>query len=217
MTVANKYKTPSEEEYHEMSNKDKIITLCHEVIRLTQLEPFKVKSNSNYLCFLRKEDSSLRGSYGISMYNLMKHSNQIEECHVCAKGSLFVSHFQFYKNYEIKTISLSEFYQFKNPQQRKPFIPDYNGDDIDIYENKELISIFGDLQWELIEVAFEKKHPYGTELDVDMFGAEDEEQLEIGINQLNAAVTFGEQYQDDTERLIAIMNNIIENDGIFKP
>lgn len=78
--------------------------------------------------------------------------------------------------------------------------------DIAFNDNSDSILVelnyFSRGQLNLIEAAFE----CGT---ICMNGTTEEERVE--------AISFGEQYENDRERLIAILNNIISNGGEFKP
>jgi hypothetical protein len=68
----------------------------------------------------------------------------------------------------------------------------------------QLETIFGRLQLNMMESAFEKTKmgAYWNELE---------------HNQGDLAVKFGKKYKSAENRLRAIMNNIIQNRGVFKP
>lgn len=65
--------------------------------------------------------------------------------------------------------------------------------------------IFGDKMFNQIEAAFEQ---WDHTKSPDFEGAGE---------PAGAAYTFGIKYSDDTERLVAILKNIIKNKGTFKP
>lgn len=65
-----------------------------------------------------------------------------------------------------------------------------------------LFDVFDENTVALMECAFEQSDSFST--------GQSEKHLE-------AAIEFGERYEDDKERLRAIMKNIIENNGKFKP
>lgn len=82
------------------------------------------------------------------------------------------------------------------------------GDVADDDDFKIAVKIFGLKQYDLIEAAFEgwdstKERWDGTEY--------------TGNTSVPAATAFGDQYDGNTERLVAILKNIIKNDGTFKP
>ena len=64
-------------------------------------------------------------------------------------------------------------------------------------------NLFKKKQIVLIESAFERGEGFYEDcLDVE------------GVTE---AVSFGKKYLDDTERMLAIFENMLQNDGIFKP
>lgn len=112
-----------------------------------------------------------------------------KRCEVCALGALFIEGIRRFDNFTVE--DLSDGYSIDN-------------DDIGIY----LEGIFDEDQLMLIEVAYERGHGgYNVRFDFhdDM------------LKQGERAVEFGLSIKDDRERLIAIMQNIIDNDGTFIP
>jgi hypothetical protein len=75
----------------------------------------------------------------------------------------------------------------------------------EITEN--LSKIFSEGQMGLIEAAFERSSDYGYK------GDDNDNTYDL----VEAAVEFGERYDDPTKRLRAIMKNIIKNNGEFVP
>lgn len=69
--------------------------------------------------------------------------------------------------------------------------------------HKYLGKFFDSDQIELIETAFEQDLYYSSD--------------HIDESQREAAMDFGQDYDDEKDRLVAILNNIIENDGEFFP
>lgn len=72
---------------------------------------------------------------------------------------------------------------------------------------ESLDDIFDEWQLELIEAAFE----CAAQRDLEY-----EELLEVAA-EMQAAVAFGELHETPTDRLVAIMQNIIDNNGTFSP
>lgn len=110
-------------------------------------------------------------------------------CRVCGIGSLMVSAILF-KN----TMTVSDY-----EKQKLDYIMidrEHVGDKLRIRK------IFTTAQLKLIEIAFEMGGGYYTRL--------------VSKEQ-ERAVKFGKQCINEHDRLIAIMENIIENDGTFKP
>jgi len=73
---------------------------------------------------------------------------------------------------------------------------------------EKLSGTFSIIQLGLIEAAFEKQYTNGS-FAQDI--AESKEKL------VKKAIEFGEKFKTDRSRLRGIMENIIENDGTFKP
>lgn len=72
---------------------------------------------------------------------------------------------------------------------------------------KRIESIFGEDQADLIEIAFERRTLAGT-----IIGRRGE-----GIIPEADAIVFGNRYKTDHNRLVSIMQNIIANNGTFRP
>lgn len=129
-------------------------------------------------------------------------------CDVCALGACFVSAVKLGNNCKLtedaKQLDGFEFYDKHE-----------NGwaDDTGMW--KVLSRYFVRSQMALIETAFEMGQGYyGNTGDIG--------DTAIGVNILGeeryyAAVNFGERYGDDESRMVAIMQNIVDNKGTFKP
>ena len=113
----------------------------------------------------------------------------VKNCTVCALGAMFVC--------GVKAMNKAETEQA------------YGMDDIDIKQYFE--GIFSRDQLCLIETAFEQSIKYIGDYDVEAQYDEDKD------NSPHPAVTFGRTYDLDEDRMIAIMKNIIANEGTFKP
>lgn len=113
-------------------------------------------------------------------------------CEVCALGALFL-------NYMERNDRLSELWMEQYDDNEFLF---------DILNYKEgLLDILKDLfdyeQLQLIECAFEQVRSYADDVKDRCL--------------VDAAYLFGERYEDDTQILISIMQNIIDNNGLFVP
>jgi hypothetical protein len=130
----------------------------------------------------------IEGNY--SDYNYNKNG-----CRACAVGSLFVAQMLKEQHDNVNDV-LSEYSRNENITAvtiRSQIIRKY----------------FSSIQERLIESAFEV-HSYLRE-------GQDGYNEPVSHNLMDAAVEFGEQYEDATDRLVAIMENIIENKGCFVP
>lgn len=114
----------------------------------------------------------------------------LKQCHVCAKGALFVSAVERYNNVSCSLYagqtSISLFGRFNDEE----LISDH------------LIEYFTRRQIDLIETAFEGDNVTGNyEFGPDLF----------------PAIHYVEEFPDAEARMIAIMKNIVKNKGTFKP
>ena len=75
-----------------------------------------------------------------------------------------------------------------------------------------LKGIFSAEQLNMIEYAFEASHS-GSRVGEDSFG----EYNKYNCNEIVKCVDFGKSFPYESDRLIAIMKNIIKNKGTFKP
>lgn len=115
------------------------------------------------------------------------------ECHVCAKGALFLEHVSKFNECKVGWAGLSI-------------------DDEDI--KKRLGGIFSETQLDLIEAAFEKRliSTGNTELNTGTL------YRRILTPIAKTAIAFGKQYRNKTERLEAILKKTLRNkNGEFHP
>jgi len=116
--------------------------------------------------------------------------NPKQECYVCAKGGLFMAYVGINNGFKIKDLTQCQ-------------------DTLDVGyelwsdEMKSLKGIFSEKQLSLIELTFEAHSRYTNEFTT--------------LDDISKCYTFHGKYSTDTQRLIAICNNIIKNKGTFKP
>ena len=79
-------------------------------------------------------------------------------------------------------------------------------------DNNITFELFGKAQLDLIEIAFERWYEGDAEDSISSPSS-----YTHTPELADSARTFGERYDDDKDRLVAIMKNIIANDGTFKP
>ncbi len=122
------------------------------------------------------------------------------QCHTCAKGGLFLAYIGIVNSYEIKGNVIN------------------NGENIDSNEMNLLSDVFSKEQLSLIETAFEGiYYPWNKEITKE----EKENCFLFRDNFLKSEYKTPIDVEDKRERdfnvLIAICENIIENNGTFKP
>lgn len=120
---------------------------------------------------------------------------EITTCNCCALGSMLMS------------CTL-----YNNKQTAEDLYAESDNLGEDVRDGRRLSNglnkYFSKPQLELIELAFEGS---------DGFFAYEGTSADISEKQYDAAILFHETYTDPTKRLVAIMNNVIENKGTFKP
>lgn len=114
----------------------------------------------------------------------------VEQCTVCGIGAIFASKVCVSNDFKVNKKSLDVGY-----------IVLYDTDMI-----SQLNEIFNEYELRYIEIAFEGI--LDMSIDNDVYFSEKE---------TIKAMNFYETYPDQTNRLIAIMKNIIKNDGVFTP
>lgn len=119
---------------------------------------------------------------------------QVKSCEVCALGACFLSAVRKYNDVKAGEIDDPEtFMRYDGSMMTEHMFNDTT-------MRTKLARHFTDAQTGLIESAFERM-PMGSLTDE---GAAD-------------AIDFGHCYDTDHDRLVAIMKNIVKNDGTFKP
>jgi hypothetical protein len=126
--------------------------------------------------------------------NAQNHIEKLESvCNVCALGNILLSHIRLYNKVSIIDLGV---YESESGISGKKIVA--NRDQV----LKPLLDYFSTVQLHMIEVAFEcVKYSWN----------------EIGYDKADRCIYFGKQYDNAKDRLKAICNNIIANDGIFIP
>lgn len=119
-------------------------------------------------------------------------------CYACAIGGVLISSLLFKNN------TMRAGGGFRYPAQN--LMEKSRSDLIELAYG--INSPFTRLQLNMIESAFEQNQAFYPGKD---------RLTKQGERNASKAVSFGEKYKDDSERLVAIMQNIINNRGEFKP
>lgn len=180
----------------ERNNRKKAVALAQDVLK--NLHLIKV-INKNY-CLRKTDPEGIKENDSIRP----KIDKLANGCCVCALGSLFLSYARLYN--QVKLSNLRE-----NPKSNwrlKNYFLTGNKDctiDLDYdFLNSKLSNIFTQKQIDLIEQAFEIGEVFSGSGNTHG-------------DQEKTAVEFGKRYKNPRDRLIAIMKNIIKNDGVFTP
>lgn len=128
---------------------------------------------------------------------------RIEKCYACALGNMLMSHIRIYDKLKLTDIGLGQGYYFDY------YIGGYIKTDY-LDQNtfrglviKPLSKHFSRLQLAMIEAAFEQK---------EIVFVNDRYK-----NIMIKAIDFGKKHKSAKARLRAIMQNMLKNNGIFKP
>jgi hypothetical protein len=190
--MRNKYKVPTNIKkrnawFNALSSQEKKIAIAKDAIQ--QIEIGKYKAKQSYGYFTLGEYMTQDNRYQIS--DLQCEIDKAETCSLCGMGAVFASRVRLGNDIT----------------NAKP-----DGDDIvnileDVFEEEEL---------RLIEAAFEgdgNENYFETYEEYD----EDEDTYFTDYEPLNNAVAFHDNELGASEMLIKILNNVIENNGEFKP
>lgn len=126
-------------------------------------------------------------------------------CRACVLGTCFLSYVRLFNDVKLK--------EFRNEPgnhslNMAPDDPDDYDVSIDLGYNvirQKLSAVFTQKQMDLLERAFERP-------DTNLGSGNDQDDW-----LLIQAYNFGKKFRTNRKRVEAIMNNIIENGGIFKP
>jgi len=126
-------------------------------------------------------------TYKVDKNTINSFNNSNEYCEVCAKGALFCAW-------------VGNFNEFSGVASFNNRFTEY--EDFDFSKIPGLLEIFGQKLLDKIEIAFELNQKLAWIYDLDM---EEKDNL----------VDYFENFDVDHERLIAIMEHLVDNDGKF--
>lgn len=131
---------------------------------------------------------------GVELQTLLR---DVPSCEACAKGSLFLT--EVMKNDNYKVSRYNDLSDICSPQIARR------------------LTMFDDNQLDLIETAYEREVIME---DNDYLMTDDQDgdfHDKTTTDVADRAIGFGEKYNDKTDRMIAIMENLIKNNGEFIP
>lgn len=140
---------------------------------------------------------------GTSLKKEILENGLKQSCDCCALGSLMLSCTLFNNEVTLEDVLIRDAFDYMSKT---------SGSDI---KTGGLESVFSDKQIEMIEMAFEKGgglFKYNDNPDWEEYNNTSLKGCVAG-----KCVEFGEKYKSSKGRLVAIMNNIIENKGEFIP
>jgi hypothetical protein len=177
----------------------KRVAIAKDALNQIKLEKYKVLSGNGYVVndkldkeVIKLHESLVAEGKDVAKVELRTHLDKllgkVKKCEVCAKGALFLSAIRKFNNFSLKdSVNFSFGTEFC---------------EIDDAASDETRKIFGKANADLIERYFEKSDPYKD--------LKDKDGDHVGFK-------WSHGYEDDQERLIAILKNIIANKGTFAP
>lgn len=163
------------------------IIICYDA--LLQLRQKKVvATNNKYLVV------SSFSKKGVSKKLQLDKVLEKTSCEACALGTMLISRARVFNKLKIGNITFNE--------SGLAFNSSFSSNSL----ATELDKYFDSEQLALIETAFEK-----------FSKGERGRNLRFEPTKEKIAIDFGEKYEDATSRLVAILKNIIANDGLFCP
>lgn len=194
----------TKEKFESLTQAQQAVLLAKDVIE--QVKANKYKAKQNYYIKLPKSFLTKYSGEEHEDKELQAVLPEIKTCEVCARGALFLSHVKIMDNF-----SLGEL----NPSYK-------NGDtDVDADLTAERVTAFSPFQQSLIELAFEGNEVYNEfvrAFDIDADSDMQYEAIEYAKKSLeDACLRFYKKYRNSNNRLIAIMENVVKNKGVFKP
>jgi len=215
--VTNRIETPEERtrriernnaEFAAMTPAERRVTIAKDALKL--LDEKKISAISGYYVEFNKarnREALLVADPEMSLFSRDVRRDPLDveyskaerdggvTCHVCALGSLIVA----------QSLRMDG---FTMPADRA---------DIDMRGaiGRSLGNFFDEDQLCLIECAFERDRSF-TNLDESEWGGWDDA-LTDKAEETNRAVDFGKAFENDAARLRAIMQNIVDNGGTFRP
>jgi hypothetical protein len=170
---------------------EKKIAIAKDVLK--HIKHFKKITQGEYGCVSMEENLPGDDSAQLHIDKITKN------CETCALGACFVSYIRLYNKVKIDDFII------RNDDIAHTIEFDYNDN---IFH--KLKSIFTQNQLDEIESAFELRDMG----DEHHFG---DDGYEIDEDRFQDAIQFGYQYSTPSDRLAAIMKNIVKNNGKFVP
>lgn len=201
-----------------MTRKQRKVAIAKDVIAQIQAGKYRIESGSGYI---ESYTTASRNSLSEHFQRLKDLDRPVSNadvevvtgaCTMCARGAALMSRIRKFNSVKVSEIGvylIDEGYtEISNDDLKagaQPIEADLSATQKNTTEGLE--GAFTADELNLIEAAFERTRWVGI---VDW-------RSENQKNSVRRAVAFGEQFEDDSERLLAIMQNIVDNDGVFRP
>lgn len=173
-----------------MTKAEKVVVIAQDVIRMINAKKFKVLDSHGYINV--RIPATVKADE-----QLQKHLSKLQDCEVCALGACMLAKVDKFDDCKVRDLFGTGSDISDNGVDSFGF-EETNRDSI----TEQLRGIFDENQMSLIEDAFESSD-YQYDLEE--------------LTYSRAYEIFGSYYEDSSDRLKAIMKNIIDNNGVFKP
>ena len=191
--------------FSKLSKKDKKITICQDVINQIKTKKIAVTQGTYFTLPVSNDLSKTEGK---ELQTILKETK--EPCEACAIGSIFLCDIIKRDNFAVKSEHVDQMHEFDWVGSK--MVAKVSKTEIDIRSDEmvdKMSDYFSELELRLIETAFERE----VITDVDRkLTDEDGWDTDLALK----AISFGDRYEKDENRLIGIMKNVIKN-GEFKP
>jgi hypothetical protein len=175
-----------------MSNAEKRVEIAKDTLLRIEMKQLGAHTGS-----IIQYVGAVKEKYGESGIQDVINTDSKFSCQVCAKGAMFMSY--------VGRVNKMEFCDIDTGNYGESSI------------HTKLGEIFSLEQLALIELAFEGEHYLRYLNDEDDFDGTAVENIILSDNEYNQAELFLESYTNIDTRLVGICENIIANEGTFKP
>lgn len=203
------------EKFAKLPYNKQAVLVAKDVITQVKAKKYRAKRQS----YVRFSDAStqrlINSDENKELHTVLPNLN----CHVCARGALFLSHIKYADQFKIKQLNIGRDF--------------WSGDVPDIYD-KEILKRdmpFDTLNQYMMETAFELEDIDDHLLDLivppsTLLTRNGKPKVKEKVRQqmydaghllVAACIKFGSRYKNIDNRLIAIMKNVVKNKGAFVP
>jgi hypothetical protein len=180
------------EAFTKMSNAEKRVEVAKDTLLRIEMKQLDAYTGS-----IIQYVNTVKDKYGKTSIQDVINTDSKFTCQVCAKGAMFMSY--------VGRVNKMEFCDINTGNYGQSSV------------HTKLGEIFSLEQLALIELAFEGEQYLKYLDDEDDFDGTAVENIILSDNDYNQADLFHNSYGNVDYRLIAICENIIKNEGTFKP
>lgn len=178
--------------FNKLSPSQKRIAIAKDVLQQLKTKKYTAQ-NSAYIKDVKMLDGATITDYDDSRFwDIQEKFEKIKNCKVCALGACLMSATKFVN--KLKFNNVLSVFELKRSENVKSIFTE-------IFSSEQIL---------LIETAFESDNG-------DMKYGKEALHKNIDTEDIHKCNKFYSKYKKDESRMIAIMKNIITNNGIFKP